>query len=384
MDRSELFEKQGMIGAKIERILGERGITKTEICLETGVSKPTFDKLLKGNLTNEINYIKHISKIMQYLEIDESDLFGGEGQAINQIRTFRNLEKMSQDDMANRIGVSLERYKNIEEGEKASLAELRDIAMILSTSVHDLLGKSYFISQIASRYYFVDENSQCDRWTSGFWGHLGIMRVNSEECLWYPITLKVREAIYKKINNDWMVVPCLNNKLLVIKMDNIKELLFVDEACDMPADANWNGVLDSGEIPLVFYETFWDYCYGDRNNDEMSEKFIKCMAGILSEVGVDEESFANEIAAAKIYYSDGNVKNVDIDFRYDSDLVFAITEIYENSGNAYLDKFITYDVLEETERLLNTQNVSLLELPLMDVEDAIGRMYEELGVSDNV
>mgnify|MGYP004548347765 FL=1 len=35
------------------------------VCREAGISRPTLDKMLLGNITNKTNYDKHLTKIMQ-------------------------------------------------------------------------------------------------------------------------------------------------------------------------------------------------------------------------------------------------------------------------------------------------------------------------------
>ena len=42
----DLFDRRSTVGANIERILDDRKITKVELCKNTGVSRPTIDKLL--------------------------------------------------------------------------------------------------------------------------------------------------------------------------------------------------------------------------------------------------------------------------------------------------------------------------------------------------
>ena len=55
----DLFDRRSTVGANIERILDDRKITKVELCKNTGVSRPTIDKLLAGTLTSKTNYEEH-------------------------------------------------------------------------------------------------------------------------------------------------------------------------------------------------------------------------------------------------------------------------------------------------------------------------------------
>lgn len=75
-------------------------------------------------------------------------------------------------------------------------------------------------------------------------------------------------------------------------------------------------------------------------------------------------------------------ENAHIDLKEYDDIVFAITNIYEFQDYDMFDKFIPYVDHDGTERLLNTQNVSMMELPLIDVETAISNMYYEMRMED--
>ena len=55
----DLFDKRSVVGTKLEQIMFAEGCTKSELCKKAGVSRPTFDKLLAGTLTNKTNYEKH-------------------------------------------------------------------------------------------------------------------------------------------------------------------------------------------------------------------------------------------------------------------------------------------------------------------------------------
>lgn len=379
MGNIDLFEKQSIVGAKIERIITDKGITKSEICNSTGVSKPTLDKLLKGQLTNRINYNKHINKIMSFLKVSENDLLGHENENENQIRTLRSIFGKTQQEVADYIGTDINRYVQIEEGEEATLAELRDIAVCFSTGVRNLLGENYFSTQIAEPDFLVPKNNK--QRVSGFWGHIGILTMNSDEYLWYPVTSKVRNDVYEMMNQEWMIIPCMNNILLVINSNNIKEVVFSDFDCDQPGFANWDSSVDCGDKPLVFYEAFMDY-YCECYEETMSKKFKTAIEKLISKEKIDINDFADRMELSNIYFLDGKSSYAHIDLKEYDDIVFAITNIYEFQDYDMFDKFIPYVDHDGTERLLNTQNVSMMELPLIDVETAISNMYYEMRMED--
>ena len=61
----DLFDKRSVVGARLEEILSEQGYSKSKFCKMCGISRPTIDKLLSGNLTSKANFEKHISKILK-------------------------------------------------------------------------------------------------------------------------------------------------------------------------------------------------------------------------------------------------------------------------------------------------------------------------------
>ena len=61
---NDLFDLRVAIGNKIKNQMEQQAISKAELCRETGMSRPTLDKMLSGSITNKTNYDKHISKIM--------------------------------------------------------------------------------------------------------------------------------------------------------------------------------------------------------------------------------------------------------------------------------------------------------------------------------
>ena len=55
-DLKDLFDKRSVVGAKLEDLLVEQGFTKAGFCKECGISRPTLDKLLAGNITSKANF----------------------------------------------------------------------------------------------------------------------------------------------------------------------------------------------------------------------------------------------------------------------------------------------------------------------------------------
>ena len=372
----DLFDKRCVIGTKLEQILEERSYTKAELCKRAGVSRPTLDKLLAGTLTSKTNYEKHISKILDCLSINPDMLLGNVHNEYNRTRAIRNILRISSEEIADALGISLTRLQEIESGENASIAELRDLAICLSVSVSCLLGSNFFEPQIATLDDCIRYGEQNDiENLSGFWGHIGILLSNTDKFLWFPITGSVRKLVYNTMNNERIVVPCMNNKVLLLNMQNIKEIILLDEACDQPEFVNWDYHVDCGEFPLVIYEALEDYLYCD--DDEIGEdgilssKLKVFLDELVKNKGWSEEDIYEMTVLSYVHYINGKIRPVNIEFGQGETISDEISCIYDFGEAAVLENVLCCDDVNGAEILINMKNVSMLELPLLKVEKAI-------------
>ena len=145
----DLFDKRSIVGSKLEQVLEQRGYTKAQICRESGISRPTLDKILSGTLSSKTNYEKHIAKILGVLSLTPDTMLGSIQNKYIQAKAIRSAMQISAEEIAKPTGISKERLQAIESGAEATTAELRDIALFLSTSVRSVLGTSCFETQIA-------------------------------------------------------------------------------------------------------------------------------------------------------------------------------------------------------------------------------------------
>lgn len=70
----ELFENRTLAASKLKTILRERGFSKVSFCKKTGISRPTFDKLLNADIDNKSTFDKHFQKILAALNLSVKDL----------------------------------------------------------------------------------------------------------------------------------------------------------------------------------------------------------------------------------------------------------------------------------------------------------------------
>lgn len=381
----ELFDKRSVVGTRLVEIMSEKKCTKASLCKASGVSRPTLDKVIAGTITNKVNYEKHIKKILEALEITPDMIMGIAKRKHNQTNTIMNILRISNKQISQATGISVQRLKHIESGEEASISEYRDIACCLGTGVRSLIGENFFDTPIATldiAFQYDVRNMNCN--ISGFWGHFGIKPCGSNEFIWYPISGDVRKMIIRLMDSDRIVVPCMNNRLLYLNMDNVKEMVLLDDSCDAPDFGNWNHNVSSGEIPMVVYEALEDYFYHeiDPDDDEikktMSNKFISFMNRFVKEKQWDESEMENIISGVTTYYVDGQKEMTDIDYNESENISEEIDNVYDFEGDIYEEKNLYYHNLQGAMIIINVNKIAMIELPLVKTEETICENINEM------
>ena len=69
-----LFENRKLIGENILNIIKDNGYTKSSFSRLTTISRPTLDKLIKGEVDNLSTFRTHISKILKSQDMDAEQL----------------------------------------------------------------------------------------------------------------------------------------------------------------------------------------------------------------------------------------------------------------------------------------------------------------------
>ena len=182
-----LLDKRSVAGARLEDLLTEREYTKSGFCKACGMSKPTLDKILSGMIGSVADYEKHMRKILDYLNITPDVLIGNAVLPYSRVRQLRSILHIKKEEIAEAINVSIDRLGEIEAGASMTKAELRDLALSLGTSSHCILGQNVFSLQTTVLDDIVGDSKDDDAQLSGFWGHIGIMPINSTEYIWCDI-----------------------------------------------------------------------------------------------------------------------------------------------------------------------------------------------------
>ena len=311
-DMNDLFNYRDVVGCKLNQIIGSHKYTKSNVCTGAGISRPTLDKLLNGEVTNKTNFEKHISKLLAFLSLTPSELMGGIANPFTDSKTLRDALRLDLQQLSQRCGLSIDELQKIEAGEDVPLAELRDVAYCLGTGVTGVLGDGYFQTLVSSMDYFVKNDPTTIQSPGGFWGHLGILVQGQPKYLWFPITAYTRQLVYKNSTEKYMAIPCMDNSLLLINCDRIEELVLLDEACDSPVDMDWDSTVSEGEIPAVVYEAFDDYMtykdVGDTpSHYDLSALLVGAIDHIIDICKIDSKAFASKLNTATIIFSNGRI-----------------------------------------------------------------------------
>ena len=380
----DLFDSREVVGCKLEQIIQNRGDTKRNVCASTGISRPTLDKILDGEVTNKTNFEKHMVKLLSYLALSPDELMSRMKNPFADMRHLRRALGMDLSHLSEIIDVSVDELKRIEAGEDVPMEELRDIAVCLGTSVMSVVGKGYFQTQVTTLDDLVKDDTGAFHSPGGFWGHLGILLCGQQKYRWFPITNYTRQLIDQNRAEKYMAIPCMDNSLLLINAKKIEELILLDEACDQPADMDWDQNVSCGEVPNVVYEAFGDYMeykncrkrQADPTEYGLSFKFVKLLDHFIAENKIDAEKFDKELNTATVLFASGRVQRHQLIAECSDELVMAVRQIYE-SGEIFGDELVTVETVGGEKVLLNFENIAMIKLPLAEMESGIYAMLEE-------
>lgn len=74
MKCEELFDYRKVFAEKLNIYLREKGYTKISFAKKTNISRPTLDKILKGEIDSKNTFDKHIQKIVDVLKVNIDDI----------------------------------------------------------------------------------------------------------------------------------------------------------------------------------------------------------------------------------------------------------------------------------------------------------------------
>ena len=174
----------------------------------------------------------------------------------------------------------------------------------------------------------------------------------------------------------------MNNKLLYLNLEKIKSIVLLDEACDPPEYYNWDYSVGEGEIPLVVYEVLEDYDPDYLESDEKSAveyspKLQKSLNQLIEEKKWTEDQIFKMTSGIKIRYADGSAFENLIELNYESDLIDAVNDLYIMPDVGSIDRYVSFTDWNGAETFINTDEVAVIEMPLVGVERKIMESFEE-------
>lgn len=74
MQFDDLFEQRILIASKLKQCIKEMGFTKASFARQIGISRPTLDKLLAGNVSNKTRFDEYMHRILPELQLTAEEL----------------------------------------------------------------------------------------------------------------------------------------------------------------------------------------------------------------------------------------------------------------------------------------------------------------------
>lgn len=74
MELNEVFEYRKLFGEKLKSYLKKDGYTKISFAKKADISRPTLDRILKGELDSKSTFDKHVQKIFEVLRVSVDEV----------------------------------------------------------------------------------------------------------------------------------------------------------------------------------------------------------------------------------------------------------------------------------------------------------------------
>ena len=168
----------------------------------------------------------------------------------------------------------------------------------------------------------------------------------------------------------------------MINTNNVDRIVLLDDGCSAPSSCTWDSSVDEGDVPPVVYESLSDYTYYEETKEKIPEKLIspnlcEVMASYVEKDDATSGALLSEEGTVVCRYVDGKTERYNIDFGQEQSLSFEISLIYELGDEASDERFLFFHDNDGAENFLNKEKISILELPLFNIEEAICKEQEE-------
>ncbi|MGH8762579.1 MAG: helix-turn-helix transcriptional regulator [Nitrosospira sp.] len=295
---------------------------------------------------------------------------------MKRLRELRVMFNLTQEELAAILKVTQQTIARWEAGKaEPNLAALRDIAVILDTSVDALLGIDRSHKVAVSKYRQFVKAGCAD----GFWGHLGLLYPNETKTRWYPVSQGAANYIEKCLRpdqgegDDWIIVPTLNNRFLIFAVQAMKRIWLLDNNADQPDD-DWNLTWDGyqGLSPDI-YRALEARFFG--LDEQYKADYPAALRSILDEI-VKEDGFDDKAKVAQrllethIHFRDGTLTHYWVETQDIMTLILdaesGASRVFGMSGG-------------EFESYYPVNSVRMIDLPLLQYHEAEKRNIKFLG-----
>lgn len=289
---------------------------------------------------------------------------------MKRMKVLRTALGLKQSDLALKLKTTQQTIARWESGKaEPPIAALRDLALVLGTSVDDLLGRSGINEKPQSNSYYLLAPG-----LDGFWGHLGILLPGAEHSKWYPITEGEYDRAWDALRSfeapDWLVIQTLNNRVLALAPKRVKRIMLLDDACDeLKDDWEWKEPLGAYQgLSLEVYRAMSAWALdgmGDSSafKEEYSETLRALAMEHITDAGLikEDEAVFRILHHATIHFRDGASRSHAVE---PTAVVDAVLEIESGAHIAYLPA-----AGGDFEGFYPLDELVLIELPLLDYEE---------------
>ena len=172
------------------------------------------------------------------------------------------------------------------------------------------------------------------------------------------------------------IVPCLNNKLLIIDPRHIKRVVLLDEACDeYPGD--WDVVWhQSGIYPLELFNILEKIADSEDgvgiDGDDVSEKLMGLAQKVVKEHNLNTEDIRALTEQMHFHYMDGTTETFGVCNGYD-EVAAQVVDLLASQMDGNEKSFPSLrfmDASSEADFTIPMENTSLVELPFLKIDEA--------------
>lgn len=297
---------------------------------------------------------------------------------MNNMKALREAAIMSQAAVAKALNTTQQTYQRWESGKsEPSIDALQGMAILFKVPISKILGTpdGSGLGFEPNHYILTDDDS-------GFWGHLGIQLPRNENSLWFPVSGQEQNRLTQYLNNDYepggiVHASTLDNRLLILSVDTLNRIRFLEDACEEPADdKGWfenSRMLDDGVsgLPTILYQAMTALITNDEAKmDNLGEAVMEKAIALLPDQDTNRQQIARTLIETRIHLIDGTTVRTSPD---DESLIDLVNDFNQDS----LSWLIRIQDHNECRDLIPADRVSLIDIPLCVYREAMASLFPD-------